>query len=113
MIWVVSQTKNSVKGILQKTSIEAQIEADRVTLSYRKRLKLSGLFILLIAMAGVGTYFFLLPKLPEWRQNRSLTEAEMYEKKGDYRRALLTLEQTIQLYPGSREAKRRLANFLE
>ena len=40
-------------------------------------------------------------------------EAEQYENQKDYRRALLTLEQTVQLYPGNLEAKRRLANFLE
>lgn len=40
-------------------------------------------------------------------------EAENYEKSGDIRRALLILEQTVQLYPQNWEARRRLANFLE
>lgn len=58
-------------------------------------------------------YYLIWPEVRKWRQGRSLNEAENYEKSGDYRRAILTLEQTVQLYPQNLEARRRLANFLE
>lgn len=58
-------------------------------------------------------YYLAWPEIRKWRQGRSLNEAENFEKAGDYRRALLTLEQTVQIYPKNWEARRRLANFLE
>lgn len=102
-----------MKGILQKNSIEAEMEAKLAAQAYWKRLKYIGLTAVILTVAGLLGYSLLWPKIRVWRENRSLAEAEGYEKKGDYRRALLILEQTIQLYPGNLEAKRRLANFLE
>lgn len=102
-----------MKQILQKNTIEAEIEAKQADKVYWKRLKYIGLSILSAAVIATAGYYILGPKIREWRQGRSLAEAERYEKNGDYRRALLTLEQTVQLYPGNLEAKRRLANFLE
>lgn len=89
------------------------MEAKKAVTLYWKRLKYIGLSILCFAVIGVLGYYVLWPEIRHWRQGRSLAEAEKYEKAKDYRRALLTLEQTVQLYPGNLEAKRRLANFLE
>jgi HEPN domain-containing protein len=102
-----------VKRILQKNTIEEETEAKQAAVNYWKRLKYIGLITSSMAIVAIGGYYIGGPKIREWRQNRSLTEAERYEKNGDYRRALLTLEQTVQLYPRNLEAKRRLANFLE
>jgi tetratricopeptide (TPR) repeat protein len=66
-----------------------------------------------VILLVVGSYYIAWPGFREWRQNRSLVEAEGYEQTGDHRRALLILEQTVQLYPFNWEARRRLANFLE
>ena len=102
-----------MKEILQKTSIEAQAEAEQAASLYRKRLKYTGLTLLsLVVLGGLG-YLLVWPKVRGWQQNRGLAEAESYERNGDYRRALLALEQTIQLYPNNLEAKRRLADFFE
>lgn len=58
-------------------------------------------------------YWLIWPKISNWRQTRSLASARRYEEQKDYRRALLTLEQTVQIYPLNIEAKRRLADFYE
>lgn len=102
-----------MKEILQKTSIEAELEAKEAMALYWKRLRSIGLTILVSGALAAAGYYFLWPQVRQWRQSRSLVEAEEYEKARDYRRALLTLEQTVQLYPANLEAKRRLANFLE
>jgi tetratricopeptide (TPR) repeat protein len=102
-----------VKRILQKNTDEAEIEALQEAIHSRKRFKNIVLGICLASAAGLIGYLVIWPRAREWRQERSLVEAEKYEKNGDYRRALLILEQTVQLYPGNVEAKRRLANFLE
>ncbi len=109
----MGQSKTIVKGILQKTSNEAETEANKASAGYWKRLKYIGLSFALALVLGALGYWVAWPKLTAWKQNRSLVEADQYEKAGDHRRALLTLEQTIQLYPRNLEAKRRLANFLE
>lgn len=102
-----------MKEILQKTSSEAQSEAEQASALYRKRLKYIGLSLLvMLGLGGLG-WWVIWPKVRVWQQNRGLAEAESYERHGDYRRALLALEQTIQLYPQNLEAKRRLADFLE
>ncbi len=102
-----------MKEILQKTSREAQSEAEQASALYRKRLKYIALSLVVMAVLGGFGWWVLWPKVRVWQQNRGLAEAESYERNGDYRRALLALEQTIQLYPQNLEAKRRLADFLE
>jgi len=56
---------------------------------------------------------FAWPKISGWRQQKDLNAAAEYERSGDYRRALLALEQVVQLYPDNIEARRRLAGIYE
>lgn len=58
-------------------------------------------------------YYIVWPKISKWKQGSNLNKADHYEEKGDYRRALLTLEQVVQIYPENLEARRRLARFYE
>lgn len=102
-----------MKPVLPKNTIEAEIEAKQAAVLYWKRLKYIGLTILCAVVLGACGYYLIWPGISKWRQQRSLSEVDRYERKRDYRRALLTLEQTVQLYPQNWEARRRLANFLE
>ena len=58
-------------------------------------------------------YLVVWPLINDWRQQKDLKSAELFEQQGDVRRAVLTLEQAVQIYPNNMEAKRRLANFYE
>jgi tetratricopeptide (TPR) repeat protein len=102
-----------VKRVLPKNTIESEIEAQKAAAIYCKQLKVIGLSILVSFLLALAGYYLAWPEIRKWRQGRSLVEAESYEKSGDYRRALLILEQTVQLYPQNLEARRLLASFLE
>jgi len=102
-----------VKPVLPKNTIESEIEAKRATAIYWKRLNFIGLSVISAFLLSLIGYYLAWPEIRKWRQGRSLIEAENYENAGDYRRALLILEQTVQLYPQNWETRRRLANFLE
>lgn len=107
------QSEISLKKLLHKNEEEVDTETDEVHETHRKLLKNIGFLIFgLLLIGGLG-YVFAWPEVGKWRQKRSLAEAVRYEKEGDYRRAVLTLEQTTQLYPQNLEARRRLANLLE
>jgi hypothetical protein len=67
---------------------------------------------ILIGLLLAG-YFVAWPRLTRWWQQRDLQSAQAYEQAGDFRRALLTLEQVAQLYPANIEARRRLAGLYE
>jgi thioredoxin-like negative regulator of GroEL len=110
---VYASSKYTVQPILQKTHAEVETEAKLAEAAYWKKLKYIGLSVLLMLIAGALVYGVAWPKLRLWQQGRSVLEADRYERNGDYRRALLTLEQTVQLYPRNADARRRLANFLE
>lgn len=69
--------------------------------------------MLSLGFCGVLGYWLAWPRISNWRQFRNLQAAKLYEEQGDYRRALLTLEQAVQIYPDNLEAKRRLADFYE
>lgn len=102
-----------MKRVLPKNTIESEIEAKKAADIYWKKLKIISLSIGSAFILILVGYYLVWPEVRKWRQGRSLNEAENYEKTGDYRRALLILEQTVQLYPQNWEARRRLANFLE
>ncbi len=102
-----------MKRILPKNTIESENEAKKASDIYWKRLKFIGLSLISAFLLIAIGYSLAWPEIRKWKQERSLNKAEDYEKAGDYRRALLTLEQTVQIYPQNWEARRRLANFLE
>jgi tetratricopeptide (TPR) repeat protein len=102
-----------VKSVLQKSLTEAEIEAKQASQVLWKKLKIIILGLSAVFVMALVGYYLVWPKVRLWRQQRSLAEAENYEKAGDYRRALLILEQTVQINPQNWEARRRLANFLE
>lgn len=102
-----------MKRILPKNTIESEVEAKTADGNYWKVLRFIGLSLIALFVLGLIGYYLAWPEVRKWRQERSLHEAEKYEIAGDYRRALLTLEQTAQIYPQDLDARRRLANFLE
>ena len=76
---------------------------------FRKLLMLAGVGLILMVLAGWGSWGYI----SNWRQDRDLRKARAFETEGDYRRALLTLEQLVQIYPYNFEARRALASFYE
>jgi thioredoxin-like negative regulator of GroEL len=61
----------------------------------------------------VAAYFVGRPTLSKWRYGRDLENAARYEKEGDWRSAMLTLEQLSRLHPAKLEVRQRLAAFYE
>jgi thioredoxin-like negative regulator of GroEL len=51
--------------------------------------------------------------LSKWRYKRDLSNIDKYEKDGDLRSAMLTLEQLNRLHPSNAGVRRRLAGFYE
>ena len=78
-----------------------------------RRIRILAILVLSLGFCGVLGYRLAWPRISNWRQFRDLQAAKLYEEQGDYRRALLTLEQAVQIYPDNLEAKRRLADFYE
>lgn len=101
-----------MKSVLQKSLTEAEIEAKQASKVLWKKLKIIILGLSAVFVMALVGYYLVWPKVRLWRQQRSLAEAENYEKAGDYRRALVILEQTVQINPQNWEARRRLAEFL-
>ncbi|AOS43761.1 hypothetical protein Verru16b_00817 [Lacunisphaera limnophila] len=58
-------------------------------------------------------YYSGRPFIAKWRYDRDIRNAERYEKEGDGRSAMLTLEQLTRLHPGDAAIRRRLAAFYE
>ena len=79
----------------------------------RKLIKTLGFLGIGVVALGACGYLIVWPLINDWRQGKDLRAAELYEQQGDTRRALLTLEQAVQIFPDNMEAKRRLANFYE
>lgn len=61
----------------------------------------------------VAAYFVGRPFLSKWRYNRDLKNATRYEKDGDLRSAMLTLEQLTRLHPADPHVRRLLGAFYE
>lgn len=72
----------------------------------------TGVSIGIIMLLG-GAYFWGRPFLSKWRYDRDLRNSEQFEKNGDLRSAMLTLEQLNRLHPADATARRRLAAFYE
>jgi tetratricopeptide (TPR) repeat protein len=88
--------------------------SDEQVMDRRKRIVRIVLLIIagLLVVVTSGIFFFW-PKVSAWRQDRDLRSAQSYERSGDIRRALLTLEQVVQIYPDNLEARRQLASTYE
>lgn len=73
--------------------------------------------IALLVVIGVGLlvagYMIGRPALSKWRYNRDLKNAAQYEKDGDLRSAMLTLEQLTRLHPVDSHVRRVLGGFYE
>lgn len=102
-----------VKPFIDITTAEETHEREQAREQRRRLVSRLVLSVLAVAtLAGVG-YWVILPNISKLRQKKDLQAAAAYAKQGDVRRAILSLEQMIQIYPDHREAKRQLANFYE
>jgi tetratricopeptide (TPR) repeat protein len=72
----------------------------------------AGIFLGVVGLLAIA-YFVGRPAIHKWRYNKDMANAERYEREGDFRSAMLTLEQVNRLHPGDAEARRRLAGFYE
>ena len=102
-----------MKEFLQTDSKEHEAERFQLRLGRLQTLRWVSLTVTGIVILALGGYYYVWPKILNWRQNRDLESVAIYEKQGDYRSAQLMLEQVVQARPQSMEAKRRLADFYE
>ncbi|RXK54659.1 hypothetical protein ESB00_01825 [Oleiharenicola lentus] len=72
----------------------------------------AGIAVIVLGLL-VAAYFIGRPMLSKWRFKRDLENAALYEKEGDWRSAMLTLEQLSRLHPAKLEVRQRLAAFYE
>ncbi len=72
----------------------------------------AGIAVIVLGLL-VAAYFIGRPMLSKWRYKRDLENAARYEKEGDWRSAMLTLEQLSRLHPAKLEVRQRLAAFYE
>jgi len=102
-----------MKTFLQNIDPHEEREATKAKARCLHRVWLLGISALAILAGAFTGYWLIWPNISNWRQNRDLESARRYEEQKDYRRALLTLEQVVQIHPTNIEAKRRLADFYE
>jgi tetratricopeptide (TPR) repeat protein len=90
-----------------------ELEAVKARTRRARKIQTLGITALIALISGIIGYWLISPRISNWLQFKDLESARRYEEQRDYRRALLTLEQAVQIYPQNIEAKRRLADFYE